>query len=61
VFLDFYVAAYCNLGFTICGQYVEQVWPPLQETICIVRELIVKGTLPWDLTKLQIMTLQYFT
>jgi len=29
VFLDFYVAALCNLGFTICGSYTEQVWPPL--------------------------------
>jgi len=19
----------CNLGFTICGSYIEQVWPPL--------------------------------
>jgi len=26
---DFYVAALCNLGFTICGSYIEQVWPPL--------------------------------
>jgi len=29
VFLEFYVAALCNLGFTICGSYIEQVWPPL--------------------------------
>jgi len=29
VFLDFYIAALCNLGFTICGSYIEQVWPPL--------------------------------
>jgi len=29
-FLDFYVAALCNLGFTICGSYMEQVWPPLE-------------------------------
>jgi len=32
VFLDFYVAALCNLGFTICGSYIEQVWPPLLYT-----------------------------
>jgi len=25
VFLDFYVAALCNLGFAICGSYIEQV------------------------------------
>jgi len=29
VFLDFYVAALSNLRFTICGSYIEQVWPPL--------------------------------
>jgi len=29
VFLDFYVAALCNSGFTICGSHIEQVWPPL--------------------------------
>jgi len=29
VFLDFYVAAHRNLGFTICGSYIEQVWPLL--------------------------------
>jgi len=29
VFLDFYVAALCNLGFKICGSSIEQVWPPL--------------------------------
>ena len=29
VVLDFYVAALCNLGFTICGSHIEQVWPPL--------------------------------
>jgi len=29
VFSDFYVAALCNLGFTICGSYIEQVWPTL--------------------------------
>jgi len=29
VSLDFYVAALCNLGFTLCGSYLEQVWPPL--------------------------------
>ena len=29
VFLDFYVAAFCNLGFTICGSYTEQIWQPL--------------------------------
>jgi len=29
VFFGFYVAALCNLGFTICGSYIEQVWPPL--------------------------------
>jgi len=29
VFSGFYVAALCNLGFTICGSYTEQVWPPL--------------------------------
>jgi len=23
------VATLCNLGFTICGSYIEQVWPPL--------------------------------
>jgi len=31
VFLD-YVAALCNLGFTKCGSYMEQVWPPLHYT-----------------------------
>ena len=25
VFLDFHVAALCNLGFAICGSYIEQV------------------------------------
>jgi len=30
MFLDFYAAALCNLGFMICGSYIEQVWPPLQ-------------------------------
>jgi len=29
VFLDFYVAALCNLGFTIRGLYIKQVRPPL--------------------------------
>jgi len=29
LFLDFYVAGLSNLGFTICGSYIEQVWPPL--------------------------------
>ena len=29
VFLDFYDAALCKLGFTICGSYIEQVQPPL--------------------------------
>jgi len=29
VFLDFYVAALCNLGVATCGWYTEQVWPPL--------------------------------
>jgi len=29
VFLDFYIAALCNLGFTIRGSYIEQVWPTL--------------------------------
>jgi len=29
VFLDIYVAAHFNLGFTICGSNIEQVWPPL--------------------------------
>jgi len=30
VFLDFYVAALCDVGFTICGSYMVQVWPPLE-------------------------------
>ena len=25
VFLDFYVAALCNLDFTVCGSYIEHV------------------------------------
>ena len=29
VFLDFYVAVLCNVDFTICGSYMEQVWPHL--------------------------------
>jgi len=29
VFLDFYVTALFNLRFTICGSYIDQVWPPL--------------------------------
>ena len=29
VFLDLYVAALCNLAFTICGSYTKQVWPDL--------------------------------
>jgi len=33
VFLDFYVAAVCNLGFTICGSYIEQVRSPVLYTI----------------------------
>jgi len=32
VFLDFYVVALCNLGFTMRGPYTEQVWPPLLYT-----------------------------
>jgi len=27
MFSDSYVAALCNLVFTICGSYIEQVWP----------------------------------
>jgi len=27
-FKIFMFAALCNLGFTICGSYIEQVWPP---------------------------------
>jgi len=27
-FSNFYIVL-CNLGFTICGSYIEQVWPPL--------------------------------
>jgi len=33
VFLDFYVAALCNLRFTICGSCMEQVWPLLEYSI----------------------------
>jgi len=33
VFSDFYVAALCNLCFTTCGSYMEQVWPPLLYSI----------------------------
>ena len=33
MFLDFYVAALCDLGVTICGSYIEQVWPPLLYTL----------------------------
>jgi len=33
VFLDFNVTALCNLGFTTCGSYMEQVWPPLYITL----------------------------
>ena len=29
MFLDFFVAALCNLGFAICSSYKGQVWPPL--------------------------------
>ena len=31
MFLDFYVVvtALRNLGFKICGSYIQQVWPPL--------------------------------
>ena len=29
MFLDFHVAALCNLGFTICSSYKKQVWPAL--------------------------------
>jgi len=29
VFSNFYVAALDNLGFTICGSFIEQIWPPL--------------------------------
>ena len=32
-FLYFYVAALCNLAFTICGSYTEQVWPPLLQDV----------------------------
>jgi len=32
VYLDFYDAALCNLGFMICGSYKELVWPPLLYT-----------------------------
>jgi len=32
VFSDIYVAALCNSHFTICGSYMEQVWPPLERT-----------------------------
>ena len=27
--LNFNVASLCNVGFTICGSYIEQVCPPL--------------------------------
>jgi len=30
VFLDFHVAALSNLAFTICGSYIEHVWPTLE-------------------------------
>jgi len=33
VFLYFYVAALCNLVFTICGSYIQQVWPPLPQLV----------------------------
>jgi len=33
VFLDFYVTAHCNLGFAVCGSYIQPVWPPLVYTI----------------------------
>jgi len=39
VFSDFYVAALCNLGFTICGSYIEQVWSPLIYRMDPVMEL----------------------
>ena len=29
MFLDIYVAAFCNFGFAMCSSYIEQVWPPL--------------------------------
>jgi len=29
LFLDFYVVALYNLGFTIYGSYTEQAWPTL--------------------------------
>jgi len=31
-FLDFHVAALCDLCFTICNSYIEQVWPPMLYT-----------------------------
>jgi len=33
VFSDFYVAALCVVGFTICGSFIEQVCPPLVYTL----------------------------
>ena len=55
MFSDFYVAVPCNLGFTICGSYIEQVWPSL---ICtnkifktvnsVVTIMIVKGTVKFQ-------------
>jgi len=30
--LDFYIAALCNLGFMICGSYIEQIWQPVVKT-----------------------------
>jgi len=29
VFFYLCVAALCNSGFTMCGSYIEQVWPPV--------------------------------
>jgi len=43
VFSLCYVAALCNLGFTIWGSYMEQVWPPWN---------VLSNYCSWDLISL---------
>jgi len=35
MFLDFYVAALCNLDFMICSSYTKQVWPSMAYCILL--------------------------
>jgi len=47
MFSYFYVVALCDLGFTLCGSYTEQLWPPLaynmiQISIVKIHEVVLQ-------------------